>query len=59
MDNKTSNDKKKNEEMEKLFDKFHSKMLVLIEKQSKLIERAVNLVNRKKIEKARDKIKKL
>ena len=59
MDNKPNNDKKKNEEMNKLFNKFHSKMLVLIEKQSKLIERAVNLVNRKKIKEARDKIKKL
>ena len=59
MDNKPNNDKKKNEEMNKLFNKFHSKMLVLIEKQSKVIERAVHLVNRKKIKEARDKIKKL
>lgn len=59
MDKKLDSDKMKNEEMNELFNKFHSKMLVLIEKQSKLIERAINLVNRKKIKEARDKIKKL
>ncbi len=59
MDNKSNSDKIKNEEMNRLFDKFHSKMVVLIEKQSKLIERAINLVNKKKIKETRDKIKKL
>jgi len=59
MDKKLDNDKIKNEEMNELFNKFHCKMLVLIKKQSKLIERAINLVNRKKIKEARDKIKKL
>ena len=59
MDKKLDSDKMKNEEMNELFKKFHSKMLVLMKKQSKLIERAINLVNRKKIKEARDKIKKL
>ena len=59
MDNRSDNDEKKSEEMSKLFNKFHSKMLVLIKKQSKLIERAINLVNKKKIKETRDKIKKL
>lgn len=59
MDKKLDSDKMKNKEMDELFKKFHSKMLVLIGKQSKLIERAINLVDRKKIKEARDKIKKL
>ena len=59
MDNRSDSDKRKNEKLNKLFNKFHSKMLVLIRKQSKLIERAINLVNKKKIKEARDKIKKL
>lgn len=59
MDNDLGSDKKKNKEMDELFDKFHSKMLVLIEKQSKLVERAVNFVNKKKTEEVRDKIKKI
>ncbi|MCK4891562.1 MAG: hypothetical protein KAS78_02745 [Candidatus Pacebacteria bacterium] len=59
MDKKLDNDKRKNEEMNKLFNKFHFKMLILMKKQSKLIARAINLVNRKKIKEARDKIKKL
>ena len=58
MDNKLDNGKKKNKKMNKLFDEFHSKMLVLIKKQSRLIERAVSLVNKKKTEEIRDKIKK-
>ncbi len=58
MDNKSDSDKRKNEKLNKLFNEFHSKMLVLIRKQSKLIERAINLINKKKIKEARDKIKK-
>ena len=59
MDNKLDSDKKKNKETDRLFDEFHSKMLVLIKKQSRLIERAVNLVSKKKTEEIRDKIKKI
>ena len=59
MDKKLDSDKIKNEEVNKLFNKFHSKMLILMKKQSKLIERAINLVNKKKIKETRDKIKKL
>ncbi|MEA2098293.1 MAG: hypothetical protein U9P70_04465 [Patescibacteria group bacterium] len=58
MDNNSDNDKGKSKEMDKLFNEFHFKMLVLIKKQSKLIEKAVNLVNKKKTEEIRDKIKK-
>ncbi|MCK4799770.1 hypothetical protein KAS31_02220 [Candidatus Parcubacteria bacterium] len=58
MDNESDSDKRKKKETDKLFDEFHSRMLVLIKKQSKLIERAVNLVNKKKAEEIRNKIKK-
>lgn len=59
MDNDLDSDKKKNKEINELLNEFHSKMLVLIEKQSKLVERAVNFVNKKKTEEVRDKIKKI
>jgi len=58
MDNESDSDKRKKKETDKLFDEFHFRMLVLIKKQSKLIERAVNLVNKKKAEEIRNKIKK-
>lgn len=57
MDNESDSDKRKKKETDKLFEEFHSRMLVLIKKQSKLIERAVNLVNKKKAEEIRNKIK--
>ena len=51
-------DKEKIERIKKLYNEFHSKMLILLKKQSKLLERSIKLTEDKKLKEVRDKIKK-
>ena len=51
-------DKEKIERLKILYDKFHSKIVVLKKRQLKLLERARKLVEKKKLKNIRDRIKK-
>ncbi len=51
-------DEEKIRRIKKLYDEFHSKILVLLKKQSALLERSIKLADDKKLEEVRDKIKK-
>ncbi len=51
-------DKEKIEKLKSLYDKFHSKMIALSERQLKLLERARKLIEKKKLKEVRDEIKK-
>lgn len=51
-------DKEKIQRLKGLYNEFHSKMLILLEKQSKLLERSIKLTEDKKLKEIRDKIKK-
>ena len=53
-----STDKEKIERIKNLYNKFHSKMLVLLKKQSKLFEKSIEIANEKNLEEIRSKIKK-
>jgi CO dehydrogenase/acetyl-CoA synthase epsilon subunit len=55
---KKMTDEEKIEKIKKLYDEFHSKILVLMEKQSELLERSIKLADEKKLEEVRNKIKK-
>lgn len=44
--------------LNKLFDEFHSKILILLKKQSELLERSIKLADDKKLNEVRNKIKK-
>lgn len=41
-----------------LYDEFHSNILVLLKKQSALLERSIKLADKKKLKEVRNKIKK-
>ena len=51
-------DKEKIERLKILYDKFHSKIVVLKKRQLKLLERARKLVEKKKLKNIRDEIQK-
>lgn len=51
-------DKEKIKRLKVLYDKFHSKIVVLKKRQLKLLERARKLVEKKKLKDIRDEIKK-
>ena len=51
-------DKEKIKKLRNLYDKFHSKIVVLKKRQLKLLERARKLVDEKKMKDIRDEIKK-
>ena len=51
-------DKEKIKKLRDLYNKFHSKIIVLKKRQLKLLERARKLVEEKKMKEVRDKIKK-
>ena len=53
-----STDKEKIKRLRDLYKEFHSKMLILLERQSKLLERSIKLAEDKKLKEVRDKIKK-
>jgi len=50
-------DKEKIEKLKSLYNKFHSKMVILANRQLKLLERARKLVKEKKLKEIRDRIK--
>jgi len=52
-------DEEKIKRIKDLYDKFHSKILVLLKKQSVLLERSIKLADEKKLEEVRDKIKEI
>jgi len=51
-------DEEKIEKLRSLYNKFHSKIVVLKKRQLELLEKAKRLVREKKIKEVRDKIKK-
>lgn len=51
------NDKEKISKLSKLFKEFHSKILILLKKQSELLERSIRLADDKKLNEVRNKIK--
>jgi len=51
-------DQEKIEKLKNLYNKFHSKIVVLKKRQLKLLERARKLVEKKKLKEVRDEIKK-
>lgn len=51
-------DQEKTEKLKSLYNKFHSKIIVLKKRQLKLLERARKLVDEKKMKDIRDEIKK-
>ncbi|MCK5332685.1 hypothetical protein KAJ41_02365 [Candidatus Parcubacteria bacterium] len=51
-------DREKIEKLRALYEVFHSKILVILKKQSKLLESSIKLVDEKKLEEVRNKIKK-
>lgn len=51
-------DEEKIKRIKDLYDEFHSKILVLLKKQSALLERSIKLADDKKLKEVRDKIKK-
>ncbi|MCK5475846.1 MAG: hypothetical protein KAI71_04675 [Candidatus Pacebacteria bacterium] len=51
-------DKEKIQRLKDLYKEFHFKMLMLLGKQSKLLERSIKLTEDKKLKEVRDKIKK-
>jgi len=53
-----SSDKEKIEKSRSLYGKFHLKMLALMKRQTKLLERVNKLIDAKKLKEIRDKIKK-
>lgn len=50
-------DKEKIEKLKSLYNKFHSKIVILANRQLKLLERARKLVDEKKLREIRDRIK--
>jgi CO dehydrogenase/acetyl-CoA synthase epsilon subunit len=55
---KKMTDEEKIEKIKKLYDEFHSDILALMKKQSALLEKSIKLIDEKKLEEVRDKIKK-
>ncbi len=51
-------DQEKIEKLRDLYNKFHSKMVVLAKRQMRLLEKAKRLVDEKKLKEVRDRIKK-
>jgi hypothetical protein len=51
-------DEEKIRKIKDLYDEFHSNILVLMKKQSALLEKSIKLIDEKKLEEVRDKIKK-
>ena len=51
-------DKEKIQRLKGLYNEFHSKISILLKKQSKLLERSTKLAEDKKLEEVRNRIKK-
>ena len=51
-------DHEKIERIKNLYNKFHSKMLVLAKKQLELLKKVKKMIDEKKLKEVRDKIKK-
>ncbi|MBW6440929.1 hypothetical protein K0B03_02735 [Patescibacteria group bacterium] len=51
-------DQEKIKRIKALYEKFHSKILILIKKQSDLMEKSIKLADEKKLEEIRNEIKK-
>jgi len=51
-------DEEKIEKLKSLYNKFHSKIVVLKKRQLELLEKAKRLVRKKKLKEVRDEIKK-
>ncbi len=52
-------DEEKIKRIKDLYDEFHSKILVLLKKQSELLERSIKLSDNKKLNEVRNRIKKI
>jgi hypothetical protein len=53
------NNQEKIQKLRNLYSKFHSEMLDLMKRQTRLLEKVNRLLDEKKIKEARDKIKKM
>jgi asparagine synthetase A len=53
------NNQEKIKKLKDLFNKFHSRMLGLMKRQTGLLEKVNRLLDEKKIEETRDRIKKM